>query len=331
VLVIYSVFYNRESAVAATISSLRIAAPKDAKIIIVDDSSTDGTAINIKLASECDPRVILISNPRNKGFTRSIIDAIAETASLYAAKYIAIHGAGDVSHPDRFERQVAWLENNPCHFFVACRHELLNTKGSIVGQSKFLGECGPSSISKSPQWTHGTVMYRYEHYQMFGGYKAVMKYCQDWDLYGRIFRHGKGYVLPDVLYQKLIFEDGASFSPEKRMYQIKYTLFVKRLQTLPEGRLAEQYIRLETKGLDACMEGMAPLIYMHAKDSFTRLVKVGEYAMAASWMPMLKEMNGGRLAIDVRIINKLANFLSRNPLWGDWISSMATLARKAKS
>jgi glycosyltransferase involved in cell wall biosynthesis len=110
---IISVYYNRKNFVSASVQSLLNQSCPELEIILVDDGSTDGTLQ--ALQSFSNPRVRVITGT-NQGFVKALKGAI-ETAH---GSLIAIHGSGDVSQPQRVEKQVEFLLGHPEVGVVGC-------------------------------------------------------------------------------------------------------------------------------------------------------------------------------------------------------------------
>lgn len=99
--------YNGEKYIAETIGSVLAQTYADFEFIIVDDCSTDSTA---EIASSFkDSRIRLIRTPRNLGISG------ASNAGLDACsgKYVIRHDHDDISLPERFAKQIAFMDANP--------------------------------------------------------------------------------------------------------------------------------------------------------------------------------------------------------------------------
>jgi glycosyltransferase involved in cell wall biosynthesis len=77
------------------------------EFLIIDDCSTDGTYEYLK--SLTDPRMNLIRKPQNSGYTVSLNMGL----ELAKGEYIARMDGDDISLPDRFEKQIAFMDQNP--------------------------------------------------------------------------------------------------------------------------------------------------------------------------------------------------------------------------
>jgi glycosyltransferase involved in cell wall biosynthesis len=95
---------NEEPFVAAAIESILNQTYRDFDFLIIDDASTDRS--NAIAASYRDPRIRLVTNPTNLGFTRTLNRGL----SMIASEYVARMDGDDVSYPARFEKQIAFLD-----------------------------------------------------------------------------------------------------------------------------------------------------------------------------------------------------------------------------
>lgn len=216
-ITILSGFYNRASHVKESIESLRNQSYKNIEIILFDDCSTDETLINLMKQAKEDTRISVVSHKENKGFVQGLKDAI----NLSKGKYIAIHGSGDISKPDRIQKQVDTLESNPNICVTGCYREIEKEKDDMSGhvfKDDVKGDSKDFIIHTNP-FSHGEVMFRKDIYDEVGGYRTEFKFAQDRDLWCRMSRLGKLYVIPQVLYIRKFLEDGVGTRPEKLLIQ----------------------------------------------------------------------------------------------------------------
>ncbi|WP_394676799.1 glycosyltransferase [uncultured Sphingobacterium sp.] len=111
--------YNGEKYLETSVRSILDQTHHDFEFIIIDDGSSDKTEDIIK--SFQDQRIVLISNNRNEGITRSL------NKGLYFSRgqYIGRMDCDDISRRDRFELQLAYLEENPNVSIVGSDYEIL--------------------------------------------------------------------------------------------------------------------------------------------------------------------------------------------------------------
>ncbi|MNK67250.1 putative glycosyltransferase EpsE [compost metagenome] len=215
---IISGYYNREDFVDDSIQSLIDQTYQNTEIIIFDDCSTDKTYDKLVAIANTDSRIRLIRNLENKGFVRSLIDAV-ESAK---GEYIAIHGSGDFSYPTRIEKQVHVLNSQPNIGVVGTFVENINVSGANESRSLMQVPINGNAISQLEKrniFTHGEVMFRKGLHDMVGGYRSFFKFTQDYDLWSRLSTVCDFHNVPEVLYKRYLRSDGATVDPEKRLYQ----------------------------------------------------------------------------------------------------------------
>lgn len=100
--------YNAEKYLDEAIQSILDQTFKDFEFIIINDGSTDGSLSIIEKYQNIDERIILITR-ENKGLIASLNEGI----SISKGQYIARMDADDISLPERFAKQVAFMEKNP--------------------------------------------------------------------------------------------------------------------------------------------------------------------------------------------------------------------------
>ncbi|WP_010270026.1 glycosyltransferase [Paenibacillus senegalensis] len=211
---ILTVYYNRADQVEESIQSLLSQTYRNMEIIVVDDGSTDRTLE--KLSQYNDPRLRIITHS-NRGFTRSIIEAVRQSRG----ELIAIHGSGDYSYPDRIEKQVRLLQARPQVGVVGCHVENAN---KVTGTSALFHKFNPNEsavdqLLRYNIFTHGEVMFRRSVYNQAGGYRELFKFTQDYDLWLRMALCTQFATIDEVLYRRYTLPDGVSASTEKMLVQ----------------------------------------------------------------------------------------------------------------
>ncbi|MFZ5862176.1 MAG: glycosyltransferase family 2 protein [Nitrospirota bacterium] len=168
---------------------------RDFEFLIIDDGSTDGTSAF--LGAIGDSRVRLIRQEWG-GLTRSLIRGLAEARG----EYVARQDADDVSRPDRLGKQVVFLEANPDVLLVGSGGRLVSERGDVLRsyhyptRHKQLVEDLERLTSPLP---HTTIMFRRAEILACGGYRAVFRKAQDYDLYLRVAERGRLASLPEPL------------------------------------------------------------------------------------------------------------------------------------
>lgn len=99
--------------------------------------------------------------------------------------------ADDVAFPDRFEKQLFFLEKNKNIDAVGSSVSVWDGK-AIVGIRKYPEFPTMKHLVSSNPFAHPTVMLKKTVYETLGGYKveASTKRAEDLDLWFRFFKHG---------------------------------------------------------------------------------------------------------------------------------------------
>ena len=219
---IVSAFYNRGYCAQESVQSLIDQTYENIEIILIDDESKDNT-LEILKNFESD-RVKVISH-KNKGLTRSFKEAL-ESAN---GEFIAIHGSGDFSFPERIEKQVEYLLKNPSIGVVGCGREIYcEASGNIkhiekevvIKKNKLLDH-------KENIFSHGEVLMRANLYRQVGGYREVFKYTQDYDLWLRINELADVATFSKILYREYSRKDGIRNNTDKVVDQRSFFILAK--------------------------------------------------------------------------------------------------------
>lgn len=232
VVTIVTIFHNRAVSVLESVASLLDQSKVSIEIIAVDDGSTDDTLSKLREVS--DPRLTVIAQA-NIGFTRSMNDAIGRARG----RYIAVHGAGDISLPDRIFRQAAILDAEPEIGIVGCyvRNDAKTGRENYVvrppsGLPLF------KTLLDHNLFTHGEVMYRRDVFHQVGGYRPFFTFAQDRDLWLRMSQKTGYAIVPDVLYVRRRFPDGVGSDLSKLLLQLYASDFAVQLA---EGAAASNW------------------------------------------------------------------------------------------
>ncbi len=189
--------YNAEKTIRRAVDSILCGNYRDLELIITDDASTDKTPDILREIAEKDSRCIVIRNEKNLGLTKSL------NICLKHAKggYIARMDADDCSHPDRLEKELAFLENHPEYAFV-CSAANLCDNGEIYGKRQYMATPQKKDLASRCTFIHSTLLIRAEVIKNVGGYleKNYTTRCEDYNLYFRLYKNGFiGYNIEEAL------------------------------------------------------------------------------------------------------------------------------------
>ena len=205
--------YNNENSVSRAINSILNQSFKDFEFLIIDDCSTDNTAGIIN--SFNDSRIRIINNESNLGLTQSLNIGLNKAEG----KYIARIDADDFSYPERLEKQIAFLENNQDFILLGTSFNIVNSSGKVIKEVLFntTPERLYYDLIFQNMIAHSSVVFKLKETDKLGGYSGDLKYAQDYDLWCKLSRVGKIWVLPDIL--TLWCDDPLNISNKKRKEQ----------------------------------------------------------------------------------------------------------------
>lgn len=175
--------YNGAEWLPATLQSLSAQTFDDWEAIVVDDCSTDDTRDILRAWR--DPRVRLIALARNGGPVHARNRAVAEARG----RYIAGLDQDDVCRPERFARQVAWLDAHPQTVALGTAVEFLT--GDAVRPSHYPATTTPGlidwllAIENPLVWS--SMMIRTDAARRLHPFTRPRSlYAEDFDLYQRL-------------------------------------------------------------------------------------------------------------------------------------------------
>jgi glycosyltransferase involved in cell wall biosynthesis len=189
--------YNSAPYLRFCLDSLRGQSRGDFEALLVDDASTDESPAICRAYADLDCRFRVIRFNSNRGLSRCRAETLPEAKGEYAA----VLDSDDMAHPQRFERQVAFLEGRPETVLAAGHYAVIDREGRETGDI-FRAPFSDAEI----RWRlafgnclgHSTVMFRKAEALACGGYDATARGGEDMDLYSRLLTLGKAGAIPGI-------------------------------------------------------------------------------------------------------------------------------------
>lgn len=186
----------------------------DWEFIICNDGSTDNTLDELKKISQLDERIKILSYDQNKGLETALNTCLKEATG----KYIARQDDDDISYPDRFEKEIDFLKNNPKYSWVGTIAKVYDDEG-IYGTYKLVEKPEKKTFLWASPFLHPSVIFRKEALDACNGYRIgkELKRCEDYDLFMRMYAAGMiGYNMQEELYQyKVVRNNKKAYRPMK--------------------------------------------------------------------------------------------------------------------
>lgn len=206
VSVIMSV-YNDKKYVSVAIDSILNQSFKDFEFIIINDGSTDKTLEILNDYERKDSRIVLI-NQENKGLTKSLNIGIKKAKG----KYIARMDSDDISHPQRLQKQIEFLENNQDYALLGCNVIKIDESSDELEKNKT--KYSYEDIYKRFKYgnciAHGSVMINKQLIGELLEYDENFKYSQDYRLWTKIAKKYKVANTYEHLYYLRLHDNSIS-------------------------------------------------------------------------------------------------------------------------
>ena len=171
--------FNGRRWIADAVRSVFAQTCSEWELVLIDDGSTDGTIDAVRGLE--DPRVRVLRDGRNLG----LCARLNQIASLARGPYLARMDADDLMHPERLERQLAFLRANPEVDLVdtaICTVDDDLTPLGIRGERPL--DARPEAVLRSGLLIHPTVMGRTEWFRR-NPYDPVYVRAEDRELWIR--------------------------------------------------------------------------------------------------------------------------------------------------
>jgi glycosyltransferase involved in cell wall biosynthesis len=187
--------HNAASTLESALQSILWQTFPDWELLVVDDGSTDQTS-HI-LGRFRDPRVRVV---RGQEGQKGLAIRLNQCVQQARGKYIARMDADDISYPERFERQVQYLETHPDIDLLGHGAVLFKGDGYVLGV--YPTACEHDEICRRPWWgfplAHPTWMGKrswFTHHP----YTDKLTKGQDQELLLRSYRSSHFAALSEVL------------------------------------------------------------------------------------------------------------------------------------
>ena len=196
----------------------------DFELIICDDGSTNDC---IKWAKEIvnnDKRVVFIKNKSNRGLAYTLNHCL----EVAKGKYIARMDDDDISHLDRFEKQMKYLKENNVDL-VSNNINVFDENG-IYNTLKYPKHITKKDFLFNSPIVHPSIMAKRECFDIVDGYRNISKTVrvEDYDLFMRMFSKG---IKMDVIQEILLdYRDDRDNTKRRKKYKYRINEFKVRLE-----------------------------------------------------------------------------------------------------
>lgn len=190
---------------------------QDFEFIICNDGSTNGTLEYLKSIESKDKRIKILSYEENRGLNYALNTCLEKATG----EYIARQDDDDISAPDRLEKEIEFLDNNPKYAIVGTLADVFDDDG-IWGKYDNPERPSKNDFYWNSPFMHPTIMIRKEAYDAVNGYRISKetRRCEDIDLFMRMYAAGyEGYNIQKRLYSYRMVND-----PKIKYRPMKYRI-----------------------------------------------------------------------------------------------------------
>ena len=206
--------HNASRYLEATVVSIQNQTYTNWELVFVDDGSTDDTLAVIQTLADKDARIRVFAMPHGgRGRARNTC------LKNLQGEFVAVCDSDDISFPERFEKQLAFLKAHPeiggvGSWWIPFATENPEQKGPI---RRFPTE--PERVKVAfrrgkMQFHNATAMIRTEVFKRFGKYNVELRRAQDYEFFSRLSRGG---ILFSALPEPLLY-----YRQEAEIPSLKY-------------------------------------------------------------------------------------------------------------
>jgi glycosyltransferase involved in cell wall biosynthesis len=192
--------YQAERYLEEAVESILAQSFDDFELIALDDGSTDASSRMLEALARRDDR-IRVRRSEHAGLVTQLNWGIAAARG----EFIARMDADDVSRPERFERQLGYLDANPDCVAVGTGTDEVDPERRII-RTLDIRTCHEEIESRLMRGDggaliHASALYRTDALRRIDGYRKEFEYGEVIDLHLRLGEIGRLANLPEVLYE----------------------------------------------------------------------------------------------------------------------------------
>jgi glycosyltransferase involved in cell wall biosynthesis len=211
VSVLLPVYNTRPEHLREAIDSILAQTFADFELLILNDCSTNANVEEV-VKSYTDPRIVYAVNERNLGISPSrnrLLD-------MAQGEYLAVMDHDDISLPERFEKQVAFLDAHPDVGIVGC--QVWNSVTQKDRKFPINDNEIKMALMTRCALCHPAVMIRASVLKEHGlRYEEMFSPAEDYALFCRMLKHTNFANLPETLFHYRNWKGNTSSTHSDRM------------------------------------------------------------------------------------------------------------------
>ena len=269
VSVLMAVYNTKEEYLRAAIDSILSQTFKDFELILLDDASPDRNVEKV-IKSYSDKRIRYVCNEKNLGIslTRNRLIDLAK------GEYLAVMDHDDISLPERFEKEVQYLDEHPDIGVVSCFYKKFPVNGRVPEyfvddneiKIQLVQSCAimhPASMIRKSVLDEHNIRYENEFTP-----------AEDYALWCRLIPFTKFHNIPEVLFHYRVHTTNTSKVQSLKMQRAMIAIreFVKAENPV----LVKQADTVLVKETDVKLFGCIPFIRKQTQNDKTKWFLFGK-------------------------------------------------------
>ncbi|NJO55010.1 MAG: glycosyltransferase [Rhodospirillales bacterium] len=222
--------YNAGDRIRSTIKSLG-ANSEPFDLFIVDDGSQPPLSETMGAPP---PNAKILRLDQNVGIAAALNHGLTEILK-HDYTYVARMDVGDIAHPDRFAKQVAFLQSHPEIGLVGCWISFVdeNSRESLFHLNHPTTDADiRDALHFNLCITHAAMMFRTDAIRAIGGYSTEFPICEDYEIVLRLAQIAKMANIPEYLMECELGAGGLSIRKRRTQQFSRLRLQVRHLQPL---------------------------------------------------------------------------------------------------
>lgn len=213
--------YNDADGLVAALKSIEYNFSACLAVVVDDGSQQPLQAAAIETAVGTGLRVQLLRLPQNKGITAALNTGLQWIIEHTNAPYIARLDCADVCHPQRFYRQVAFLQQHPAIGLLGtwCHFREVATGLSYNYTTPLHHTAIVKAMHLRNVFIHPTVMFQTKWVKQGLFYPSAYPHAEDYAFCWQLLQVTEGAILPEYGVTCAITRSGLSF--QNRQAQLK--------------------------------------------------------------------------------------------------------------
>ncbi len=166
-------------------------------LICYNEDSSESASVLLRQYAEKDSRIKLIFDNHRKALSEKLNACLARAQG----KFVARMDDDDFSYPNRFEKQIMFLNTHTDISFTGCNVALVRN-GISIGKRSFPVYPTVRDFYMTQPYIHPALIFRREALEAVGGYTEGKScvLCEDYDLLLRLYKKGfYGANLQEIL------------------------------------------------------------------------------------------------------------------------------------